>query len=301
MKLHSLFQEENVQVQSEATSLREAVAFLLAPLEEQLEGVDLEELAEQILRREKARPEAGEDEVCILHLRGEEFSHAHVSAAILQEPVPHPTDEGRNISIVFLVLAPQLHNTAMLQTLAALARLTSSKSFTSSIQGIRSASRFIRLVEESGAEVKLTLTAGDIMEPIERTLDLDTSLVEAIDALAKAPDEGLPVLDDRGNLTGEITTKEFIQLGMPKYMELLANPDMLESFEPFENYFANEQRLRVRDICRRDFIGVPPSEQILRVAHLMITQNRRRIYVQNDEKILGVIYRKSILTRVMNQ
>ena len=44
----------------------------------------------------------------------------------------------------------------------------------------------------------------------------------------------------------------------------------------------------------------PPNSPI-RVAHLMITKNRRRIYVQDEDKLVGIIYRKSILVRVMNQ
>ncbi len=84
-------------------------------------------------------------------------------------------------------------------------------------------------------------------------------------------------------------------------MDLLANPEMLNAFEPFENYFRNEYKTHVRDICRRDFVTVPPTELIVRVAHLMITVNRRRIYVLDDEEMIGIIYRKSILQRVMNR
>ena len=59
--------------------------------------------------------------------------------------------------------------------------------------------------------------------------------------------------------------------------------------------------LKVRDICRRDFGAAAPTTSIVLVAHEMITKNRRRVYVLDDEKIEGVIYRKSILVRVMNQ
>jgi CBS domain-containing protein len=108
------------------------------------------------------------------------------------------------------------------------------------------------------------------------------------------------VLDDRGRLTGELTTREILMVGMPKYMELLSNLEMLNAFEPFENYFLNEHKLLVRDICRRDYAWVEPTTPIVRVAHLMMTQNRRRIYVLEDDHLVGIIYRKSFLTRVMN-
>ena len=76
---------------------------------------------------------------------------------------------------------------------------------------------------------------------------------------------------------------------------------MLNEFEPFENYFKNEHDLKVRDVCRRDFFHVERSAPIVRVAHLMITENKRRIYVVDDDKLEGVIFRKSILNQVFCQ
>jgi CBS domain-containing protein len=220
--------------------------------------------------------------------------------AVPEAALDHPSNPDANLRIVFLTVAPQNQNTLLLQTLAALRRLASTRSFAPAAEGVRSTARLIRVIEESGLDVKRTLTARDIMEEVQYSLDLDTTMVEAVDLLSKARDEGLPVVDGRGHLTGELTTREVLLVGMPKYMELLSNLEMLNAFEPFENYFLNEHKLLVRDICRRDYTWVEPSAPIVRVAHLMMTQNRRRVYVLEDERIAGIIYRKSILTRVMN-
>ena len=151
----------------------------------------------------------------------------------------------------------------MLQSLKAVERLTSSKTFRSSVVQMRSEARVIRLIEDSGVDVKSRLSASDIMEPVPMTLARETPIFEAVDALARVTDEGLPVVDDKGRLVGELTTKEVLQLGMPRYMNLLMNPEMLNEFEPFENYFTQGPKMTVGDICRHDFGAVSAETPIV--------------------------------------
>lgn len=300
MKLHSLFREDHVLVHGEGKTLAEVVGQILESFGLDLGEDGLPAMVDAILKREKNNPTLGIDAFCFPHLRSDVITEFHLGMAVLETPLPHPADPDAQIRIVFLALAPRTQNSMMLQTLAALRRLASTRSFAPAAEGVRTPARLIRVIEESGLDVKRTLTARDIMEEVQFSLDLDTPMVEAVDRLSKTRDEGLPVVDSRGHLTGELTTREIILVGMPKYMELLSNLEMLNQFEPFENYFLNENKLLVRDICRRDYTWVEPSAPIVRVAHLMMTRNRRRIYVLEDERIAGVIYRKSFLTKVMN-
>ena len=299
MKLSSLFAEDHVLVQFGGESLEEVIRALLERVCSELGENEAGAIVNRIMAHESRHASIVGEGVCLAHCRLEGISRARAALAVPEKMIAHPAG-GQELKMVFLILAPQNQNTAMLQTLAAIARLLSSKAFVSTVTGVRSPSRLIRLIEESGVEVKGSLCAADIMEPLEPSLRLDTSLADAVDALVASRDEGLQVVDDKGKLTGEITTREVLILGMPKYMDLLSNPEMLNAFEPFENYFLKEHKLHVRDICRRDFVAVTPSTPIVSVAHQMITENRRRVYVLDDEKIVGVIYRKSFLTRVMN-
>lgn len=300
MKLHSLFKEDHVLVHGEGEALADVVHQLMQTFKSDIPEADLRQLTELVLRRERNQPTLQIEGFCFPHVRSESLSEFHLAMAVPETPVSHPKKADARLRIVFLALAPQNQNTLLLQTLATLRRLASTKSFAHTAESVRTSARLIRVIEESGLDVKRGLTARDIMEDVEFSLGLDTSMIEAVDLLSKARDEGLPVVDSRGHLTGELTTREVLLVGMPKYMELLSNLEMLNAFEPFENYFLNEHKLRVRDICRRDYTAVEPTAPIVRVAHLMMTQNRRRIYVLEDDRIAGIIYRKSILTRVMN-
>lgn len=301
MKLSSLFEEDSVLVHYGAKTLKEVIRGMLNTMKEDLDGPALDALAVRLEEREHETPSIVADRICLPHMRTEAIKHFRAALAVLENPIPHPGDGHPSIDIVFLVIAPQDQNTLMLQTLAAIERRLATKGFISSLKNIKTPARLIRAIEDSGVEVRRNLTAGDIMEPITHSLRLDTPLVEAVHTLAEARDEGVPVFDERGRLVGELTTREVLILGMPKYMDLMSNPEMLNAFEPFENYFEKEHQLHVRDICRRDFDAVKAATQVVTVAHRMITENRRRIYVVEDDKVEGVIYRKSILVRVLSQ
>ena len=104
----------------------------------------------------------------------------------------------------------------------------------------------------------------------------------------------------QGKLVGELTNSELLKLGMPKYLDLIVNPAMLENFEPFENYFQHENSMTVREVCRRDVLWVEPAAPIVQVAHMMMTRQKRRIYVVEDGALKGVILRKNIVVKVLH-
>ncbi|MBI1783830.1 PTS sugar transporter subunit IIA [Candidatus Sumerlaeota bacterium] len=301
MKLSSLFQEEHILVHPQSMDFTGSLLALMSALKENLGKVAPEEIAKVIVEREQQSPSVVDDDVCLSHSRMEGIPTFQAALAILKDPVPHPSNPNIEIKLLFLILAPQEQNTLMIQTLAALSRLLGAQNVAQGLRGSKSAARIIKLIEESGIEVKRNLTVRDIMEPVTHSVQMDNTLHEAVEVLTEARDEGVPVLDEKGRLVGEITTREILLLGMPKYMDLLANPEMLNAFEPFESFFREENKTHVRDICRRDFVTAEPSDLVVRVAHQMITANRRRIYVLDDEKVIGIVYRKSIVERVLHR
>lgn len=300
MKLSSIFQENHVLAHPQGTSLNALILELLSSMTDQWQQMPVQAMADRVIAREALHPTILGEGVCLAHLRIEGLPKFLAGMALASAPMPHPSNPARKIEVIFILLAPHDQNTMMLQAMAAIARLIGTQSFLHGVHNAKAPGRIIKLIEESGIEIKRNLTAGDIMEPVTHKVTLDTPITEAVNTLTEAHDEGVPVMDEKGHLVGELTTREILLLGMPKYMDLMVNPEMLNAFEPFENYFVMEGKTHVRDICRRDFVTVPPEELVVRVAHMMITANRRRVYVMDDDRVIGVIYRKSIVERVMN-
>ena len=300
MKLYSLINENQVLLGAPVATLTEALERLLDTFAPLIDADLLQNVRRILLQRETQHPTCIMEGVCIPHVRLPELEHFLVGVIVPEHPIPHPNPELPPVGLIFVVLAPQGKNAMMLQTLAAITRLLKSKETHQALMGVKAPARLLRVIEDTGIDVKKTLVAADIMSPIAATIDPNAPLTRAVDVLVTIPDEGIPVVDDQGRLIGELTSKELLALGMPQYMDLMVNPVMLDNFEPFENYFRHESTMTVRELCRRDVITVPPSMPIVQVTHLMMTRHRRRIYVMDDGQLKGVIYRKGIVTKVLH-
>jgi nitrogen PTS system EIIA component len=253
-----------------------------------------------LIEREQLHPTFLVDQICVPHARLPWLDRFLLGLVVPQKPFAHSVAGEPEVKAMFMILAPQNKNAMMLQTLAAIARLLKSRDLRLALTKTTSSSRLIRQIEETGIDVKKTLVAADVMVPITHKVTINTILAHAVDVLVDAEDEGLPVLTEQGRLVGELTSREVLAVGMPKYVDLLANPVMLENFEPFENFFQHENSLKVRELCRRDIITVPPTAPIVQVTHLMMTKQKRRIYVVEDGTLLGVILRKNIIAKVLH-
>ncbi|MEN6626264.1 MAG: PTS sugar transporter subunit IIA [Candidatus Sumerlaeia bacterium] len=300
MKLYSLLNENQMLLGEEVGSMAEAIERLLGVFSGMIDRDRIPDIQQNLLQREEHYPTFIVDGICIPHVRLQELESFLVGLLVPDKPFAHVADGQPQVAAMFMVLSPQNKNTMMLQTLAAVARLLKSKETRQALVAVKSPGRLIRLVEDSGIDVKKTLVAADIMAPLPATLNQDAMLNKAVDILVDVPDEGVAVVDDQGRLVGELTSKELLTLGMPRYMDLLVNPMMLENFEPFENYFRQENVLRVHDLCRRDVISVEPNMPIVQVTHIMMTKQRRRIYVVEDGELKGIIYRKGIIAKVLH-
>ncbi|MCL5270756.1 MAG: PTS sugar transporter subunit IIA [bacterium] len=300
MKLYSLLNENHVLIDEPAKTLEEAFRRMLQAFGDAIEPGHVDDLVDELIAREQQHPTEIDEAVCLPHMRLDKLERFLVGLLVPEQPIPQKNEGGQPISLIFMILAPRNKNTMMLQTMAAIARLLKSKKIKQAMIGVRSAGRLIRLIEDSGIDVKKTLVAQDIMSPITHQVTANTILAKAVDLLVDAPDEGIPVVNDHGKLIGELTSRELLTLGMPKYLDLIVNPGMLDSFEPFENFFQNENTMTVREVCRRDVITVEPNTSIVQVTHLMMTAHKRRIYVIEEDDLKGIIYRKSIVVRVLH-
>jgi len=300
MKLYSLLNENNVLLGEPAVTMAEALGKLIRSFGDQIEGNEPEAMLAQLIERERMFPTMIGEQICLSHMRLEQLDRFLMGLIVLEHPVPHVSSQHQPLGAIFMILAPQTKNTMMLQTMAAISRLLQSKGMKQAILNVKAPTRLIRLLEESGVDIKKNLLASDVMSPVNHSIDLDAILAKAVDVLVDAPDEGIPVLNDKKRLVGELTSRELLILGMPKYLDLIVNPAMLDSFEPFENFFQHENNMSVREVCRRDIVTVEPDTPVVHVTHLMMTKHKRRIYVVEDGELKGVIYRKNIITRVLH-
>ena len=299
MKLYSLLTEDQIRLNMDSANLEEAIRELLRPQEEHLNPVGPERVLEVLLERERNLSTSIVEGISVPHARIDGLRDFILLIGASPKGIPSGNGKANNTHLIFVILTPLTKNTLMLQTLAAVARLVSSPLTRQALLNVKSPSRVLKIIEESGVDVKKTLCANDIMTIPGSTVKLDTPLTEAMELLADSPGESIPVIGDAGELLGELQTTAIIALGLPKYMDLMENPAPLGNIEPFEQFFQKERFLKAGDLLSKDPMRVEPDTPVVQIAHRMISESRQRAYVVKDNKLIGSIYRKDIVTRVL--
>jgi CBS domain-containing protein len=209
------------------------------------------------------------------------------------------SQENKAIHLLFIILTPPDKNTLMLQTLAAVARLCRTKDIRESLRRTKTPSRIIKQIEEIGIDVKSTITAADVMQEPPPSLQPEMTLKEAIERIIDQQVDGLPVTDGQGKLLGELTSLEVLKIGLPKYVDILKDDSFLTQFEPFEDYFQREEALKVREVMTRDMATAEEDTPIIKIANMLVSNNKNCAYVTRDGKLNGVVYRRELLSRVL--
>jgi CBS domain-containing protein len=137
------------------------------------------------------------------------------------------------------------------------------------------------------------------MSPAEFVVAPEMILRRATEVLVACREEGVPVVDAAGDFVGEISARMLIEIGLPKYMNLISNPRILSDFQPFEAFYRKEDTLTADEVVNRDVLTLAPETPVEIVAHEMITKRNQRAYVVREKKLLGVIYRRDIVRKVL--
>jgi len=103
-----------------------------------------------------------------------------------------------------------------------------------------------------------------------------------------------------GGLLGEISARKVVELGLPRYMNLITDATVLSEFEPFEAFYKKEDKVLVEEIMFEDVLRLAPGTPVEILAHEMLTKRCQRAYITDDTKLLGIVYRKDIVRRVLN-
>lgn len=124
------------------------------------------------------------------------------------------------------------------------------------------------------------LRVRDIMLRKPVTFSSDTDLLDAVCTLVKRRISGAPVLDERGNLIGLLTERDFLRAA------LVAG-------------YHGERGGCVGDYMSSDVQAVNADDSLLDVATRFIETKRRRFPVMEDNRVVGVVVRRDVLRAVI--
>lgn len=257
---------------------------------------------EAILNREHEISTAMGKGIAIPHARIENYNDVVVAIGILKNPIVCETaiKEKDEIKVVFMIIAGQTKNKIMLKIMSAIMKLAIKPDLLEIVKKNKDKEDIYLKIKESEIEVSERITAEDIMNTDIKPAKFDDTLDDIAKRFVLENIAGFPVIDEKGKFAGEITQRELIEFGMPKYTSLMDDLGFMTIGEPFEQYFKNEKKITIKDLYRKKPLTVDKNASIMEISFLMVTKGNTRIYVVENGVYYGTILRSDIIKKVLH-
>jgi CBS domain-containing protein len=142
-------------------------------------------------------------------------------------------------------------------------------------------------------------TAQDIMSAEPITVTPETEVIQAARILLEKGINGLPVVDEAGNLLGILCQSDLIaqqkRLPLPSLFTFLDGVFPLSSVKQVEREMRKIAAVTVVDAMTANPVTVAPDNTIETVAALMVDNNFHTVPVVDAGRLVGVIGKADIL------
>ena len=265
-----------------------------------------DEITASVIKREEEISTAIGNGVAIPHARIENFNDFIVAVGVVETPFKAKIGGSASkdtVELVFLIISDILKNKNILKIMSAVSKLiVKYPHIADKIKTLKNPEEILKAVQEADIEIGHKITAEDVLSPNIVPVYPESTLEEVAKRLIIEHASGLPVVDKNGKFLGEITEKELIEFGMPKYLSLMKDLNFLTVGEPFEEYLVNEKTTTIEKIYRpkNDIIILDKKAPIMEICFIMVNKGVTRLYVVENGEYLGVIKRSDIIKKVLH-
>ncbi len=233
------------------------------------------------------------------HARTDAVDDLHIVLGIIREGIDTDASDKIPLKAICLLLTPRNISKLYLQTLSGLANFARRPKIIDKIAAVSSPGELISVIENAGIRVQKALIVADIMTEKTPTVSPDDSLKNVANIMFKHKVDGLPVVDTDGKIVGEISEKDLLEFALPDYESFIANLAHLPELEPFEDLLRQEDKVRVKDVMNRDIATISQGAQVVEAAALMLFKDAERVMVVKDDRLVGVLSRSDIVSKII--
>lgn len=304
MKLSSYLDKDLIFTNIEKSTTDEVIKEMIAKISREDDKVNKikSQVETTVLTREHQVPTALGKGIAIPHGRLPDFDDVLVAIGVLKNPFECPTADKKTdkVKVFFMIIAAQTKNKMVLKLMAAIMKMIKDEKAIDAIVSKSDPHDILNYIKDTEIEVSERVTAEDIMNRDIQPAKLEDTLEEIATRFVVESLHGLPVVDNKGKFIGEITEKELIAYGMPKYTSLMSDLSFMTIGEPFEEYFKNEQSVTVKELYRKNPVTIDKKASIMEVSFMMVTKGNTRIYVVEKGEYFGTIYRADLIKKVLH-
>ncbi|WP_448820606.1 CBS domain-containing protein [Cetobacterium sp.] len=306
MKLSSYLSEKVIIPNIKGNNINELVENLLDQLVENNKSLKNEKeiMKKAVLKREEEASTYLGYGVAVPHARLEHYNDILVAIGFPEKPVVVKTIDNKEeeLKIVILVIADVLKGKKILKIMSGISKLAiKNKAILERIIKEKNPVEIIKILDAANIEIDHNITAEDLMTNIPKPVKETNTLEDIAKVIVMEKVSGIPVVDKHNNFLGEITERELIAFGMPKYTTILSDLNFMTVGEPFENYLINEKTATIEELYRKEgVVTVDKEASLMEVSYLFMNRGVTRIYVVDNGKYLGIILRSDIIRKILH-
>lgn len=306
MKLSSYLSEDKIISNLKGETFEELITNLLKELAKTNKQVKVEQeiMKKAILKRESEASTYIGNGVAIPHARLEYFDDIVVSIAFPEKNVTMKNIMGEDepVDFIVLIVADVLKNKNILKIMSGISRLClKNKDVFKEILKYKSPEKTIEILNKMKIEIDHNITAEDLFTTSILPAKENNTLEDIAKRIIIDRVSGIPVVDNHNNFLGEITERELISFGMPKHTTILNDLSFLTVGEPFENYLVNEKITTIKDLYRTEgIITIDKDASLMEISYIFMNKGVTRIYVLENNKYIGLIFRSDIIKKILH-
>lgn len=263
------------------------------------------EIEVAVLKREGELSTAMGNKVAIPHARVESYDDFMVAVGVNGKEIECETIYHKKDSIkyFFMVVCSSKKNKTILKVVPAIQQMFRNEEFNGEMykKEYNSAADILKVIEKFDKDSSDGLEAQDIMRTDVKPANLEDTLEKIAIRFAEEDIDGIAVVDEKGKFVGDITEEELIMFGLPKYAFFMKDLNFVRNSDQFEEYFKNEKYVKIKDIHEVfPVTTVQRNTSVVELSFLMIYNKVSRIYVVEDGKYYGTIFRNDIIKKVIH-
>jgi len=299
VKLANLLMEDRINLDLKSRTKGAAVCELLGMLHDEGIELDFDAIIDSIREREEVEDTSYGHGFAFPHARTDAVNEMYVLIGISKQGLEAKTPDGIPLYVVCLLLTPATIAKLYLQMLSGLARLGRAPGVLDRLLTIESKGDLIKLVADSNVMIDKELLARDVMRHKVEWVTPDDTIKRVADLMFRHRLSGLAVVDRDNKLLGIVNDRDVIMAALPNYQQLVKEGSYALDFEPFEELLKKEHTIKVAQLYRTDIEVVTPETRVVEVAAKMILRDLRRVFVVENDHLVGIVLRKDIVNMVI--
>ena len=304
MKLSSIVNKDSILLELKGTDKESIISELVEVLFDHQgfgdEGVSREEVITALLDREREQTTAVGEGFAFPHARFPNVHRFYMVIGVCREGIDFESMDKKPTTFFVLNIVAQSKANVLLQARAAVMRFMMPPDIQKLLLSSEKSSDVWRKLDESGVEINNDILAKDIMRPSVATVSNQATLKEAALLLHKHHIDALPVLDSAGHFMGDLTAFDLFSFGIPSFFFNLKKISFVKHMDPFEKYFQADNDISISEMdTKRKAPRISADTTLIEIIFEFTTNNQQVLYVVEDQKLLGIIDRFSIVDKIL--